>query len=540
MSFPYCPRWAGSPPPSFFTMRTKGYSREGDLPPMKLTVKLMDIAAPGVLLQENDARTIGVLEGDRVRVLNEANSESVSALVHTTSGFLPQGTIGVYQKANGRLGFSDGASAEVRETGRLSSIDSIKGKMDGKRLSKEEMFAIVKDTVEENLSPVEMTAFVTASYIHGLDMNEVEHLTRSMVETGDRIQFSTHPIVDKHSIGGVPGNKISLLVVPIIAASGLKIPKTSSRAITGAGGTADLMEVLAFVEFSSSEVQQMTDKIGGCIVWGGATNIAPADDRIIIQEYPFKIDARGQMLASVMAKQYAVGANLVVIDIPVGLHTKAPTMQEGRKIAREFIDLGERLNMKVECALTYGDIPVGHSIGPNLEVIEALKVLEGAKEPNSFIQKSVSLAGIALEMSGKAARGTGAAMALDILSNGKALEKFRQIIEIQAGDPNVKSTDIIPGEHQFVVNAPASGYVIEMNNKSLISLARIAGAPHDRGAGILLHAKKGKPVKAGEPLFTIYADRSWRLQQAIEEGRRLMPVLVEGMLLDRLPSTVEI
>jgi AMP phosphorylase len=296
------------------------------------------------------------------------------------------------------------------------------------------------------------------------------------------------------------------------------------------------MEVLAFVEFTACEVHQMTEKVGAVIVWGGATNIAPADDRIIIQEYPFKIDARGQMLASVMAKKYAVGANLVVIDIPVGQHTKVPSMQEGRKLAREFIELDERLNMRVECALTYGDIPVGYSIGPKLEVIEALRVLEGATEPNSFIQKSISLAGIALEMSGKAAQGTGAAMAQELLTKGKALEKFKKIIEIQGGDPTVKSSDIIPGEHQFVIHAPTSGYVIEMNNRSLITLARIAGAPHDRGAGILLHAKKGKLIKAGEPLFTIYADRSWRLQKAIEEGRRLMPVLVEGMLLDRVPS----
>jgi AMP phosphorylase len=280
--------------------------------------------------------------------------------------------------------------------------------------------------------------------------------------------------------------------------------------------------------------------VGGVIVWGGATNIAPADDRIIIQEYPFKIDARGQMLASVMAKKFAVGANLVVIDIPVGQHTKVPSMQEGRKLAREFIELGERLNMKVECALTYGDIPVGRSIGPKLEAIEALRVLEGATEPNSFIQKSLSLAGIAFEMSGKAARGTGNDMAQEILKKGKALEKFRQIIEIQGGDPQVKSGDIIPGEHQFVVNAPSSGYVVEMNNQSLVTLARVAGAPHDPGAGILLHAKKGSLVKTGEPLFTIYAERSWRLQKAIEDGRLLMPILVEGMLLDRVPSITEI
>jgi len=504
---------------------------------VKFSAKVLDIAKRGVLLNRLDARNIGVLDGDRVQVINLANGVSVTAFVDTTITIAEQGTVGIYRITNDKLGLKDGdGGIEIREAGRPASLEYIKKKMDGSRLTKEEMNVIIKDVVNDDISSAELTAFITASYINPLDMDEVEHLTRAMVDTGEQIKFASKPIVDKHSIGGVPGNKISLLVVPIIAASGLKIPKTSSRAITGAGGTADLMEVLAFVEFTASEVQQMTEKVGAVIVWGGATNIAPADDRIIIQEYPFRIDARGQMLASVMAKKYAVGANLVIIDIPVGQHTKVPSMQDGRKLAREFIELGERLNMRVECALTYGDIPVGYSIGPKLEVIEALRVLEGATEPNSFIQKSVSLAGIALEMSGKAAQGTGASMAQELLTRGKALEKFKKIIEIQGGDPSIKSGDITPGEHQFVIHAPTSGYVIEMNNKSLITLARIAGAPHDRGAGILLHAKKGKMIKTGEPLFTIYADRSWRLQKAIEEGRRLMPVLVEGMLLDRVPS----
>jgi AMP phosphorylase len=283
----------------------------------------------------------------------------------------------------------------------------------------------------------------------------------------------------------------------------------------------------------------MTLKVGGTIVWGGATNIAPADDHIIIQEYPFKIDARGQMLASVMAKKFAVGADLVVIDIPVGEHAKVPNVQEGRKLAREFIDIGERLNMRVECALTYGDSPVGRSIGPNLEVSEALRILEGSDEPGSLLQKSIAIAGIALEMSGKAPRGMGSRMALDVIKNGDALKKFKEIIAIQGGDPNVKAADIVPGKYEFVVNAPTDGYVIEMNNKSLISLARSAGAPHDHGAGILLHAKKGSRVEKGEPIFTIYAERSWRLQSAVEDGRRLMPILVEGMLLDRVPHELK-
>jgi AMP phosphorylase len=507
---------------------------------VKLTVKIRDIATRGVLLNRLDARSMGVFNGDRIQVINPKNGVSVTAFVETTSTITDQGTLGVYRITNERLYLDEGAEIEIREAGRPASLDFIKKKMDGGKLNKEETLTIVKDIVSDDISSAELTAFITASYINPLDMNEVEHLTRAMVETGEQIKFASRPIVDKHSIGGVPGNKISFLVVPIIAASGLKIPKTSSRAITGAGGTADLMEVLAFVEFSASEVQQMTDKVGGCIVWGGATNIAPADDRIIIQEYPFKIDARGQMLASVMAKKFAVGANLVVIDIPVGLHTKVATMQDGRKLAREFIELGERLGMKVECALTYGDIPVGHSIGPTLEVIEALRALEGSPEPNSFIQKSLSIAGIALEMAGKAQRGSGVAMAQDLLTSGKALEKLHQIIEIQGGNPQIKSSDLSAGEYQFVVKAPASGYVIEMNNTSLISLARTAGAPHDRGAGILLHAKKGNLIKTGDPLFTIYADRNWRLQNAVEEGRRLMPVLVEGMLLDRVPSVSEI
>jgi AMP phosphorylase len=502
---------------------------------MKLNTKLMDIATREVLLNRSDAAEIGVLMGDRAQILNQANGVSVAAFVDTTTSLIPQGTIGIYLETNARLSVADGDTVEVRKAESPVSLAYIRKKMDGGRLSKEETDAIINDVVRDNLSPAELTAYITASYINALNMDEVEHLTRAMVDTGDRLTFHAHPIVDKHSIGGVPGNKISLLVVPIIAAAGLKIPKTSSRAITGAAGTADLMEVLAPVEFSAAEVEKMTLRVGGSIVWGGATNIAPADDRIIIQEYPFKIDARGQMLASVMAKKSAIGADLVVIDIPIGAHAKVSDVQEGRKLAREFIELGDRLKIQVECALTYGDSPVGRTIGPHLEVIEALKVLEGANEPNSLIQKSVAIAGMALEMSGKAAKGTGSETAHEILRSGKALEKLRQIIEIQGGNAKITSNDITPGQFTFVVNAPATGYVIELNNSSLVSIARAAGAPHDPGAGILLHAKKGNRVKAGEPIFTIHADRNWRLQRAVEEGRSLMPVLVEGMLLDRIP-----
>lgn len=503
---------------------------------MKLTTRLIDIGNRGVLLNAADAREISVRDGDRVEVKNLATGETVSAFVDSTATIIGPGTIGIYRPTQVRIDVLDGADVEVRAADRPASLAYIKKKMDGLRLSKEETYAIIRDVVADDLSPSELTAYIVSTYTNPLDMDEVEFLTRAMVDTGEQISFPSYPIVDKHSIGGVPGNKITLLVVPIVAAAGLKIPKTSSRAITGAGGTADLMEVLAPVSFSAAEVQQMTEKVGGVIVWGGATNIAPADDRFITVEYPFKIDARGQMLASVMAKKYAVGANLVAIDIPVGAQTKVPSAEEGRRLAREFIELGERLGMQVECALTYGESLVGHTIGPKVEVHEALSVLEGATEPSSLIQKSLSIAGIIMEMAGKAAPGQGYATAQEILVSGKALAKMKDIIEVQGGDPKVTADDIIPGTYQYVVNAPTTGYVIELNNKALISLARAAGAPQDQGAGVCIHAKKGTRVRAGEPIFTVYADRKWRLQKALEEGRRLMPVVVEGMLLDRVPG----
>lgn len=506
---------------------------------MRLTVRLVDIAARGILLHQNDAKSLGVLPGDRIMLSSPETGKTIADYVETTLTLLDQGRIGIYHHTNEQMGLHEGESVEVRVSDRPVSLDYIKKKMNGEKLTREDIRTIVTDIVQDTLSPSEITAFVVSSYINQLDMDEIEALTRAMVETGDQITFHSGPIVDKHSIGGVPGNKITLVVVPIIAASGLLIPKTSSRAITGAGGTADLMEVLAPVEFSASEVKEMTMKTGAVIVWGGATNIAPADDKIILQEYPFKIDQVGQMIASVMAKKFAVGANVVAMDIPVGKHCKVHTIEEGRKLARQFIDLGERLNIRVECALTFGDAPVGRAIGPKLEIKEALSVLEGNDSPRSFIQKSCVIAGIALELAGKANRGEGADLAFEILKSGKALNKFREIIAVQGGKSDITSDQINPGEYNYTVRADSDGYVVDLNNHSLISIARTAGSPADQGAGLYLHAKRGFSLSKGDPIFTIYADRKWRLDKAVEIARRLHPVMVEGMLIDRVPNIKE-
>ena len=485
-----------------------------------------------VALNTQDAKELGVRGGDRVQLKNHSY---LTAIVET-GDIISKGTVGVYQECCEKLGKVCPLMINIIPASRPSSIGFIKKMMDHQKLTQEEIFQIVQDIVRENLTEVELSAFVTTSYIYGLTADEIEWLTRAMIDTGEKIEFDTHPIMDKHSIGGVPGNKTSLLVVPIVAANGLLIPKTSSRAITGAAGTADLMEVLAPVEFSTDEIKSITEKVGGIIAWGGATNIAPADDKLIRAEYPLSIDPRCQMLASIMAKKGAVGADCVVIDIPIGSGTKVPTMEDGKKLARDLIELGERLSMRVECAMTYGASPVGRTVGPAAEVKEAIKVLETMEGPNSLIEKSTALAGILLEMGGAAARGQGKETAMETLRSGKAFTKLKEIIEAQGGNPNITHTDIKAGENRADLPSPADGYVIEFDNKRIVEIARIAGAPIDKGAGVWIHRKRGETVNKGDPLITIFADKSWKLTNALKSAEKDYPIIVEGMLLERVQT----
>ena len=501
---------------------------------MFLSADIVDITAPFILLNSCDANSLGVREGDRVSLTNQKTKHSEIVPVTISETFAVCGRALLTAGVNRDLRISAGDEIEILPAKRPASLDFIRKKVDGGKLTRPETAAIVSDIANNVLSQAEVTSYITAAYINGMDMDEVEYLTREMMASGETISFSKKPVVDKHSIGGVPGNKITLLVVPIIASSGLLIPKTSSRAITGAGGTADLMEALAPVAFSASEVQQMTEKVGGVIVWGGATNIVPVDDILISCEYPLKINGRGKMLASIIAKKAAVGSDTCVIDIPVGPGTKIADEAEGKVLASQLIDLGKRLGIKVECAVTYGGAPIGRNIGVNLEVAEALQVLENKDGFGSLVQKSCAVAGIALEMTGKAAVGNGADFAMAQIRNGKALSKLQEIIEIQGGDPKIKAADLSFGPFTYEIPASAEGIVLSVKNRALIDIARAAGSPSEHGAGLTLHKKPGETVKKGETLLTIYAEKEWRLSEAIELCRTTHPVSVGGMLLSRV------
>ena len=479
---------------------------------MKLKAKILGLEAGGklvALLNKEDAEDLGVSSLERVRIAR--GSREATAIVNTATKLIERGTIGIYEEVRAALGVEAEEEVDVEIAPLPRSVHFIRNKLRQRKLTYEEILEIIKDMVKGNLSEIEIASFVTALHIFGLDLDEATSLSRAMVETGSTLEIDKHPIVDKHSIGGVPGDKTTLLVVPIVAAAGLTIPKSSSRAITSAAGSADRVEVLMPVSLSIDEMKRVVEKTNGCMVWGGSLNLAPADDMFVRIEHPLSIDPL--LLPSIMSKKKAVNAELLVLDIPTGRGTKVKTIGDAELLAKDFMELGRRLNIKVQCAITYGEQPVGYTIGPALEAQEALSVIMGERYVPDLIDKATDIAGMLLEMSGAK---NGKTLAMEILKSGKAEKKLREIIEAQGGNPEIKPEDIHIGEKTFTVRSKKKGYLLWINNASLVELARLAGAPKDKGAGVRLHKKIGDVVKKNDPLFTIYAERGIKLQRAID------------------------
>ncbi|KYH41539.1 MAG: putative thymidine phosphorylase [Candidatus Bathyarchaeota archaeon B26-2] len=479
---------------------------------MRLTAKFLGLEAGGksvVVLNKEDAEELGVPTLGRVKV--RSNGKEVTAIINTTTALIDVGVIGLYDEVRRSLDIKEGDVLDVEIAPSPTSVYFIRNKLRGRKLTYEEILEIIKDTVKGNLSEIEIAAFVTALHSFGLDLDEATSLSIAMVETGNTLKLGRHPILDKHSIGGVPGDKTTLLVVPIIAACGLTIPKSSSRAITSAAGTADRAEVLMPVSLNLEEMGEVVEKTNGCIIWGGSLYLAPADDIFVRIEHPLSIDPL--LLPSIMSKKKAVGAELLVVDIPCGRGTKVKTIGEADLLAKDFIELGRRLDIKVQCAVTYGEQPIGYAVGPALEAREALSTLMGKAVVPDLVDKATDIAGILLNMSG---RRNGKELAVEVLKSGRAERKLREVIEAQGGDPEVNPSDIRVGDRRFTARSDRDGYVLWIDNSSLVEVARLAGAPKDKGAGVLLHKKIGDRVKEGEPLFTVYAEKSVKLQRALD------------------------
>ncbi|MBU1111433.1 MAG: AMP phosphorylase [archaeon] len=479
---------------------------------IKFKVKDMDIATGGTLisiLNEKDAAALDLHSGDRILIKADGREITTILDISESDKAVPQGIIGLFEEVLDKLKVRHNRIVTIKFAGKPESVRHIRDKLHGKELSYKELYHIVDDITNDRLTDIEKTYFVAGGFTNGLSNREIVDLTKAMVNTGDKLKFKGLTL-DKHCIGGVPGNRTTMVVIPIIASAGFTIPKTSSRAITSPAGTADTMECLARVELPEGKIKCVVDKTHACIVHGGSMNLAPADDKIILVEHPLSIDAEGQLLASVMAKKYSVSANHVLIDIPMGKSTKANTRSKANHLKKMFELIGRKLGMNVKVIVTDGSQPIGRGIGPLLEAEDVMAVLENTPDaPKDLRRKAIMMAGALLEMTGKYKNGS--KVAKEILDSGKALDKMREIIKAQG---EVKKPKL--GGYRYPVKSSKAGKVKEIDNEVIAKIARIAGAPLDKGSGLFILKHVDDKVKKGDLLYTIYAENKTKFDLAVE------------------------
>jgi len=413
--------------------------------------------------------------------------------------------LGLSEDAFLQLGVNDGHTASVSQAEPPESIEALHRKIAGERLDLEDFRGIVRDIAELRYSKIELTAFVVAINRDELDREEVYFLTEAMVASGRTLDWHERLVVDKHCIGGIPGNRTSMLVVPIVAAHGMLCPKTSSRAITSPAGTADTMEVLANVELPFELLADIVRDHRGCLAWGGAANLSPADDVLISVERPLAVDSPGQMVASILSKKIAAGSTHLVLDIPIGPTAKVRSMPEAQRLRRLFEYVAGRIHLSLDVVITDGRQPVGNGIGPVLEARDVMRVLENdPRAPNDLRQKSLRLAGRLIECNPDVRGGDGFAIARDILDSGRALTKMNAIIAAQGQKPFDHNNPQL-GALTFEIHATESGVVIGIDNLQVARVARVAGAPKVIGAGVDLFRKLGDAVSIGDVLYRVHA-----------------------------------
>jgi thymidine phosphorylase len=463
----------------------------------------IDTFRENVIVLSKDCRALrpSRLKGTRkVEVTAGATRLLASVVIADDSAFVAPDEAGLTQPALRRLGAAAGAMIHVAPAPPPSSVSVILDKVRGDTLSAAQLSDVVHDLVDHRWSDMEIAAFLVACASF-MTADETLALTDAMARAGKRLEWNRPLVVDKHCIGGIPGNRTSLIVAPIVAAHGLLFPKTSSRAITSPSGTADTMEVLARVDLDEDEMRAVVERCGGCIVWGGRVNLSPADDVLISVERPLSIDTPEQMVASILSKKVAAGSTNLVIDVPVGPSAKMRDSRAALRLRKLFEFVGSRVGLDVDVVMTDGSQPIGRGIGPALEMRDVMAVLRGEPSaPLDLQEKALKLSGRLLELDPDVSGGQGEARAREILISGKALKKMEQIAEAQGPSPVSGAL----GDLVHEVVSPSDGWIDRIDCLRIARLARLAGAPTDAGAGIDLLKRKGDNVRAGEPLYRIH------------------------------------
>jgi thymidine phosphorylase len=449
----------------------------------------------------------------QTRVNVELNGKTITATLDIiTSDILGRGEAGLSEYAWKILNANDGDEAIISHSDPVLSLSFVRSKIYGNDFSQEQIHQIVFDIANGKYSDVQIAAFLAACGGNKMNKKEVTYLTKAMIDIGEKLIWDEKIIVDKHSVGGLPGNRTTPIIVAIVAEFGLKMPKTSSRSITSPAGTADTMEVLAPVELTIEQIKKIIKEQNGCVAWGGSVSLSPADDILIMVERSLNLDSEGQMVASILSKKIAAGSNHILIDIPIGETAKVRTMGMAKKLKKYLENIGKDLNVVVKVIFSDGSQPVGKGIGLALEARDVLLVLQNdPSAPGDLRAHSLRLAGEIIEFSPQVRKGRGLKIATEILNSGKAWERFQAICAAQGGMREIPTTT-----HQYQLFAQKNGTVNSIDNRQIALVAKLAGAPADNVAGVDINVKIGNKVKVGDVLLIIYAASAGTLEYAVD------------------------
>ena len=474
-----------------------------------------------VVISEEDAKVYGIRPGDDL--ILKWNHKRTQVSVDLTKELVFKGEIGLFKDIIERYAIQEGEILELTLASPPPSLESIRKKLLGKKLTYEEIKGIIQDIVSYRLDDIQIAFFITSAFQkNGFSKEEIYYLTKAMAETGEMVYWNKEVVADKHSIGGLPGNRTTPLVVSIISSLGILIPKTSSRAVTSEAGTADVIETISPVEFSLEKIKKIVKEVNACLVWGGSLKLAPADDRILRVSYELGIEPFSKMIVSIMSKKVAMGATHLVIDMPIGEGTKISNFCEAKKVKKTFLYLAKRFNIKARVIIEKVDGPIGRGIGPALEIRDVLKVLEQTPDrPLDLEKRAIKLAGALLELTEKTKTGNGEKMALNQLKNGEALSQFQKIIEAQQGMKFITYEKVPLGEFSYEFKSEKEGIVSKINLKELIRITRLLGSPSTKQAGIYLNKTIKEKVLKGDTLFTLYSTSSQRLNLVLEELKQI-------------------
>ncbi len=408
----------------------------------------------------------------------------------------------------------------------LSMYEIIRKKRDGHVLSDEEIRFFINGYVKNEIPDYQMAALLMAMFIRGLNEQESNAYTEAMLHSGEIIDLSDIPgiKVDKHSTGGV-GDKVSIVLAPIVGAAGVPVPMISGRGLGHTGGTLDKLESIPGfrVYLNTSEFKALLKKVGVGLI-GQTEKIVPADKKIYaLRDVTATVESIPLICGSIMSKKIAEGIDALVLDIKTGNGAFMKEYDQARELAKQLIQIGERFGKRTIAYMTNMDQPLGEAVGNWLEIKECLDMMQG-KSPDDLLEVTLTLAGAMIYLGGRAdSVEDGMGLAKQILDSGAALEKFMEIVVAQNGDPHyLFHPEQYPTcKHTVEIKARQDGYLAMVDAYKVGLTAVLLGAGRakaedkiDPSAGIMVHKKAPQQVRKGEPIMTFYTDRGEILEEA--------------------------